>query len=391
MSTNKFYGWENGHLKELVTLQRGFDITKYQQEDGQYSVISSSGFQSKHSEFKVHGPGVIIGRKGTLGTVYYSEKPYWPHDTTLWVKDFHGNNPKFSYYFLKNLHLEKYDSGAANPTLNRNHIHMLPVKIPSVPTQKSIESIISRYDDLIANNEKRIKILEELSQRLYVEWFVKFRFPGHEKVKIVDSGTTYNRIPEGWEVKKIKELGKVTTGKTPSTSELANFGGNVLFIKTPDLHGNIFILDTEQTLSDLGAKSQAIKMLPEKTVFVSCIGTLGVVGITSRPSQTNQQINAVVADEANNYIMLYFFMKGLKKQLVGLGSNGATMGNVNKDKFENIKIIYPNKKLREEFFNHTANLFDEILNLEKQIKTLSKIRDLLIPQLVTGRRELKHI
>ena len=228
-----------------------------------------------------------------------------------------------------------------------------------------------------------------MAQLLYTEWFVKFKFPCHEKVKMVDSGTEYSMVPEGWEVKKMKTIGKVVTGKTPLTTNSENFNGDVLFIKTPDVHGNVFILETEQTLSKTGMRSQILKLLPEKTVFVSCIGTLGVVGITSKPSQTNQQINALILNDSSDYCFFYLFAKELKKRLIGLGSNGATMGNVNKDKFENINILYPMKEIRKLLFNATVNLFDEILLLQKKIRKLTQTRDLLIPLLVTGKRGLK--
>jgi type I restriction enzyme S subunit len=130
--------WRSGPLESLVTLQRGFDITKKEQEPGPYYVISSSGPNSTHSEFKAEGPGVVIGRKGTLGTVFYSDRAYWPHDTTLWVKDFHGNDPKFCYYFLKTMGFERFDCGASNPTLNRNHVHQLPIQYPPAAEQRRI-------------------------------------------------------------------------------------------------------------------------------------------------------------------------------------------------------------------------------------------------------------
>jgi len=105
--------WETNELGQFVTFQRGFDITKKEQNtQGQYWVYTSSGPTSKHEIYKVKGPGVIIGRKGSLGTVFYSENDYWPHDTTLWIKDFHGNHEKFAYYLLKTLNLEKFDYNA---------------------------------------------------------------------------------------------------------------------------------------------------------------------------------------------------------------------------------------------------------------------------------------
>jgi type I restriction enzyme S subunit len=300
---------------------------------------------------------------------------------------------RFLYYIISQQeftdYLAKNAKGAAYPAVDEGIISRADVLLPDSLTQQKIGGILATYDDLIENNEKRIRILEEIAQRLYNEWFVKLKFPGHEKVKMVDSGTEYGMISEGWEVKKLGEIGKAITGKTPPTVNRENFNGEILFIKTPDIHGNIFVLKTEQTLSNIGSKLQSTKILPEKTVFVSCIGTLGIAGITSKPSQTNQQINALILNDKDDYIFFYLFAKGLKQKLIGLGSNGATMGNVNKDKFENILILYPKKMVREDFFVRTSDLFDEAIRLEKQKENLSKIRDLLIPQLATGKRAVK--
>src|SRR5690606_20133713 len=137
-------------------------------------------------------------------TVCFSESDYWPHDTTLWVKDFHGNDHRYCYYFLKSMAFEQYDVGAANPTLNRNHIHGLPIRIPNPITQRRIASILSAYDDFIENNTRRIEILEEMARLLYEEWFVHFRFPGHEDVSFKES--ELGEIPEGWEVTAVKPL-----------------------------------------------------------------------------------------------------------------------------------------------------------------------------------------
>jgi type I restriction enzyme S subunit len=129
--------WTVGRLDGFCILQRGFDITKDAQTDGNVPVVSSGGIKSYHNVAKVSGPGVIVGRKGTLGTVHYVEGPYWPHDTTLWVKDFRGNNPRFTSYFLDSLDFARFDSGASNPTLNRNTVHGETVAYP--PPDQQIE------------------------------------------------------------------------------------------------------------------------------------------------------------------------------------------------------------------------------------------------------------
>lgn len=200
----KMSDWQTLPLGEALTFQRGFDITKEEQRDGPYPVISSSGPKSLHAEFKVRGPGVIIGRKGSLGTVFFSDGNYWPHDTTLWIKDFHGNSPRFAYYFLQTMGFERLDAGASNPSLNRNHIHTIPVLWPPLPIQQHIAGILSAYDELIENNQRRIRILESMARALYREWFVHFRFPGHENIPRISS--PLGEIPQGWEVKKLGDL-----------------------------------------------------------------------------------------------------------------------------------------------------------------------------------------
>jgi type I restriction enzyme S subunit len=191
-------------LGDVLRLHRGYDITKAQQSPGPYPVVSSSGVASFHSDYKSEGPGVVIGRKGSLGTVFYLTERHWPHDTTLYVEDFKGNDPRYCYYLLKTLALERYDVGASNPTLNRNHLHELDVRVPFPVVQERIASILSAYDDLIENNTRRIAILEEMARRIFEEWFVHFRAPGCEGLPMIDS--PFGPIPKGWEVKHLGQL-----------------------------------------------------------------------------------------------------------------------------------------------------------------------------------------
>jgi type I restriction enzyme S subunit len=154
-------GFHEVRIGDVLTFQRGFDITKNEQSDGDVPIVSSSGVSSFHNKWKVKGPGVVIGRKGTLGTVHFLCRNYWPHDTTLWIKDFKGNEPRFLSYFLRTLRLETFDVGAANPTLNRNHVHGIRVVFPEkIDTQRRIAAILAPYDGLIENNRRRIASLE---------------------------------------------------------------------------------------------------------------------------------------------------------------------------------------------------------------------------------------
>lgn len=158
--------WSVCRLIDVCELQRGFDITKKDQTYGSIPVVSSGGINSFHDVAKVKGPGVVIGRKGTLGTVHYVPSDFWPHDTTLWVKDFKGNNPRFVSYLLKTLRLDRFDTGASNPTLNRNGIHPLPVAIAEWQEQKEIASALAILEEKEAIHDRKRAALYDLFQTL---------------------------------------------------------------------------------------------------------------------------------------------------------------------------------------------------------------------------------
>ncbi|MBU2733481.1 restriction endonuclease subunit S [Acidithiobacillus ferridurans] len=161
--------WEVKRFDSFAVLQRGFDITKKDQRHGDYPVVSSGGISSYHDEAKVKGPGVVIGRKGSLGTVHYIPSDYWPHDTTLWIKDFKGNNPRFVAYLLETMRLKRFDTGAANPTLNRNIVHGEKIAIPPNDQQVEIGEALKAIESKISIHESRRCSLLELFRTLLHE------------------------------------------------------------------------------------------------------------------------------------------------------------------------------------------------------------------------------
>jgi type I restriction enzyme, S subunit len=298
-------------------------------------------------------------------------------------------DPDYIFYLAKTSDVrgpaEKSMIGASGrQRADKGVVENIVINAPDLSIQKKIASVLSVYDDLVENNNCRIKILEAIVQKIYTKWFVNFRFPGYEKVKFGKGG-----LPEGWEIKKIREIGRVVTGKTPPTSNKDNQGDYMPFIKTPDLHDSVFCISTNESLSIQGVEAQKNKIIPKNSIVVSCIGTVGVTGITVKESQTNQQINSIIPIDFSIREYLYFVCIGLKQHLKNIGANGATMGNVNKEKFETIEIILPSKDILGVFHEATSDLFEEILALSLQNQNLEKTRDLLIPRLVTGKLKLK--
>jgi len=302
--------------------------------------------------------------------------------------------PKFLNFLLNGPYVQGIihakTNGATVPHLNMKDVRELELPpLPSRKVQKRIAGILSAYDELIENNQRRIRILEEMARSLYREWFVHFRYPGHEAVPLVDS--LLGSIPQGWEVKQVKDFGKVITGKTPSKANPAYYGGVFQFVKTPDMHGNMFILGTSDKLSEAGASSQANKTLPIGSICVSCIGTIGVVSLSAEECQTNQQINSVVLNSSEYREYLFFTLQSAKRALENLGSNGATMGNVNKGKFEAMDVVFPPEDQLVKYHYLVEPMFSEILRAYQTIENLRQTRDLILPKLLSGQISLSEM
>ena len=291
--------------------------------------------------------------------------------------------PRFlHYYFLCNHWRAVVESNViSGATVDRIPLTRFPdfeVRIPDIDTQCLIASILSTYDDLIENNRRRIQLLEQAARLLYKEWFVRLRFPGHDHTPIT------NGIPEGWTTGVIGDLGTVVTGKTPSKKRESYYDGDVPFIKTPDMHGISVVIETEESLSEEGVRSQVNKTLPPRSVLVSCIGTVGAVALNATAAQTNQQINAIVPRVDLSRYWSFCMAKTLKPLLEGMGG-GATMANVNKSKFAANPVVVPSQLVLEQFNAIVAPTVDQIEQLAVTNNRLTRARDLLLPRLMNGK------
>lgn len=380
--------WKTLSLGKVLTFQRGFDITKDEQREGPYFVISSSGPKSTHLDFKVEGPGVIIGRKGSLGTVFFSASDFWPHDTTLWVKDFHGNDPRFAFYFLQTMGFERLDAGASNPSLNRNHIHTLPVYWPTVSIQKQIASILSSYDELIENCHRRIQILEEMARALYREWFIEFRFPGHEAMARVAS--PLGDIPEGWEVKPVSESFVILGGGTPSRAESSFWDeGAIQWYSPSDLTGagTMFIEDSGDHITDRGLAGSSAKLFPARSVMLTSRATIGAIAINTYEASTNQGFITCLPNNRVPLVFLYHWLKDNVPTFQRMAS-GATFKEISRGVFKTIDFLLPPEIIVSKFEALASPMTDQILAAQRQVRNLRQSRDLLLPRLLSGEIEL---
>lgn len=369
--------WKPAVLQDLVFLQRGFDITKAEQKEGDVPVISSSGPSSRHNQSMVEGPGVIIGRKGSLGTVHYSEGDYWPHDTTLWSKSLNGNNPRFVFYALKCLGLERFNVGGANPTLNRNHIHGLPIYLADRTTQNSIASILSAYDDLIENNRQRIALLEETVRMLYREWFVRFRFPGHEHVSIIDG------IPEGWERKRIADVCSfLGRGISPSYDD----AGEYIVINQKCIRDRLLSLAPARRQNKEYKEDRALKYL-DVLINSTGTGTLGrVAQCWFEPEATTFDSHVTVARPDSTVDALWFgyALMELQKLFECMGDGATNQKELSRTRIGNTRLVVPSRPLQALFTEFTRSATTQISTLSAQNEKLTQGRDLLLPRLMNG-------
>ena len=346
------HDWTELQFKDFVTLQRGFDLPKSRMVDGFVPVLGSKSIIGFHNEAKVEAPGVVTGRSGTLGLVQYSEQSFWPHNTALWIKDFKGNSPRFVYYKLQTLNLERFNGGVSVPTLNRNVLDTLPVKIPKRTIQDRITSILSTYDDLIENNRRRIQLLEQSAQLLYKEWFVHLHFPGHEHVTITDG------VPKGWVKKPLGEIAPLNYGKALKKDD-----------RTPGpfpVFGSSGIIGTHE------------KSLVSGPAII--VGRKGNVGSIFWSQDDFYPIDTVYFIGAK-YCSIHLYHALLNTQFI---NTDVAVPGLNRDFAHSRLLLVPDNKILALFEQHATTIYEQINRLTKYNQTLTQARDLLLPRLMSG-------
>lgn len=296
---------------------------------------------------------------------------------------------EFLYYLLSQDLFFAYVMSGANgskmPRGDKQQIMNWEIELPSEKEdQRRIASILSSLDRKIELNNKINADLEEMAQAIFKNWFVDFE--PFKDGKFVDS--ELGMIPEGWKVGCLGDMGAVVCGKTPSKSNSNYYGGDIPFIKIPDMHGNVFVESSEDRLTELGSLSQIKKLIPPYSLMVSCIATVGLVSINTKPSHTNQQINTVIPHNKSALFYLYQYIKNNEELLKNMGRGGTTTLNVNTRSFSNIRLLIPSEIALEQFHRVVEGLFKKIeLNLHES-RTLSTLRDTLLPRLMSGELEV---
>ena len=340
--------WKNGELGDFVTLKRGFDLPQQKREDGQVPIFSSSGITGTHSTAMVKAPGVITGRYGTIGEVFYAAKDFWPLNTTLFVEDFHGNDAKFIYYFLKTLEWSKFTSASAVPGINRNTVHKEIVSLPDIETQRRIASTLSMFDEKIKINTEINDNLQQQAQAIYSSMFIDNPDPAWSHGHLSDLIT----------VKYGKDHKKLADGIYP----VYGSGGIMRYVERPRYN--------------------------KESVLIPRKGTLNNVMYVNQPFWSVDTMFYTEMKLPNVAKFVYHFVKA--KDLASMNA-GSAVPSMTTDILNAMEVVIPSASALEEFESLVAPMYEALEANDVQSKALSQMRDTLLPKLMSGEIDVSDI
>lgn len=433
--------WVNITLGDFLNLKRGYDLPKAKRKDGDVPIISSSGYSGVHDISMAKGPGVVTGRYGTIGEVFYIPEDFWPLNTTLYVEDFKGNSPLFSYYLLQTIDFHVYSDKAAVPGINRNHVHMASVRVPnSIIAQERIALILKKIEDKITSNNKINQTLEEMAQALFKSWFVDFE-PVKAKMAVLEVGgsqedatlaamtaisgkdadalAVFERehpeqyaelkataelfpsamqdselgdIPDGWETPAVQDVANTIKGKSYKSSELDRSKTALVTLKSFSRGGG-YRLD--------GLKEYTGKYKPDQEVFAGdliiaytdvtqaadVIGKPAMVISDTRYEHLVISLDVAVVRPFNDSLKYYLYGVARTEQFqkhTNSHSTGTTVLHLSKNSVPGYRFILANEGLVNIYAQYAKSIFSKVNTTIEENNCLSELRDTLLPKLLSG-------
>jgi type I restriction enzyme S subunit len=291
--------------------------------------------------------------------------------------------PEFESYVIP------ITTGVNVPHISGQQILDFQFTLPPLPVQRRIAGILSAYDELMENSRRRIRILEETARALYREWFVHFRFPGHQKIKRVDS--PLGKIPHGWEVKTVADSFEVSGGGTPSRTESSYWDdGTIQWFAPSDITAvdTMFMDDSPEHITELGLTESSARLFPAYSVMMTSRATIGAIAINTHEACTNQ---GFITCLPNKRVPLYFLFHWITENVTQFErlASGATFKEISRGVFKTIEFLHPSAALVRLFESKVEPMARQMLALQRQIQNLRRTRDLLLPRLLSGQVELK--
>lgn len=374
--------WRNITLGDFVTIQRGHDLTSTERREGKVPVVGAAGQNGFHDTAIAKGPGIVIGRcGGSYGQVHYCEDDFWPHNTGLYVTDFKGNDQRFAFYLLKLINFDSYNSGSAQPSLNRNFIYPIPVRVPLPAEQKAISGVLTALDAKIELNQRINAELEGMAKLLYDYWFVQFDFPmtagqatslGKPKLaghpyrasggKMIYNQTLKRDIPEGWTDGTLEDVLTLQYGK--ALKKEIQVPGDYPVYGSGGIYG-----------------SHNVPLVKGPGIIVGRKGSVGELHWSNAsfyPTDTSYYVEPKAGIDLN---YAYFLLQRLP--LKSMNSDSAVPG-LSRSAAYRLPATRPAKSLIAEFGKFTAPLRSTIANNEQQNQELTQLRDWLLPMFMNG-------
>ena len=346
-------------------------------------------------------PGVVTGRYGTIGEVFYVDEDFWPLNTALYVRDFKGNDPRFVAYLLRSLDFQSYNDKSSVPGLNRNDLHRYEVVVPPLDEQLAIASVLGALDDKIEQNRWTAMALERLARALFRAWFVDFEpvrakaggssaFPLMPRAafdtlptRLVDS--EIGPVPEGWEVKPLSSVCTLVSGGTPKRSEPSYWGGDVPWYSVKDApgEGEVWVINTDERITREGLTNSAVKMVPKGCTIISARGTVGKLAMAGTSMAFNQSCYGLLPGDRTSFSYLYLLVQTAVVDLQQR-THGSVFDTITRTTFDGLMVVCPRSEVVSSLEVVVAPLFEALLALLQESAKLTHLHDYLLPHLLTG-------
>ncbi|MEZ0153381.1 MAG: restriction endonuclease subunit S [Candidatus Reddybacter sp.] len=434
------FEWVDMCLGEFVELKRGYDLPKKNREQGTVPLVSSSGETDFHSVAKVIGPGVVTGRYGTIGQVFYIEKDFWPLNTTLYVKDFKGNDPLFVYYFLKTISYSDYSDKAAVPGINRNHLHKAEVRVPIDPIyQRILAEKLWVLDEKIELNRQTNQTLEHIAQAIFKSWFVDFE-PTRAKIAAKQNGQDSDRaamaaisgktleqldqlspeqqqqlkttaalfsdalvdselgeVPEGWRSGSIGDIATAKGGYAFKGKSFVDTGYPVIKIKNITGDGRVDLTDAACIDADQAKVSERFKLSDGDLLMAmtgATVGKIGLVIVSGQSIYLNQRVAKFESEKFGPKISWFLYCCFGRESIfdaVVSAAQGSAQPNISSSGIESAKLILPSDDLIEAFCQKADPLFNKWMSNINENTILEISRGALLPKLISGEIHVKKV
>jgi type I restriction enzyme S subunit len=366
--------WRKLALGEVITLQRGYDLPHKERKHGTVPIISSSGSIDTHNESRAPGPGVVTGRYGTIGEVFFISEDFWPLNTTLFVKDFKGNNPLFISFLLRTIDYHSYSGKSGVPGVNRNDLHEISVCLPPLPEQQAIATALSDVDTLIASLDKLIAKKRAIKQATMQQLLTgKRRLPGFSKeLNVAYKQTEIGMIPVDWEVHSVEEIADVTTGNK-DTQDRVESGAYPFFVRSQIV----------ERINSYSYNGEAVLTAGDG------VGVGKVFHYVNGKFDFHQRVYMIYNfRNFDGFFFFLYFSNHFYKEATKYNAKNS-VDSVRREMITGMKIPYPPLPEQQAIATVLSDMDAEIVALERRRDKTRALKQGMMQELLTGKTRLR--